>query len=88
MLACDGGVMHLAAALGTPTVGIFGSSEPEVWFPYTGSGPYAAAYIDVPCRPCHQHVCPLGHTRCLNELGAAQVATQVMQVLKQGRGVA
>jgi lipopolysaccharide heptosyltransferase II len=87
MVACDGGVMHLSAALGTPTVGIFGSSEPAVWFPYAGEGPYRAASIDVECRPCHRHECPLGHTRCLNELSAAAVAACVADVLSQARGV-
>lgn len=82
MVACDGGVMHVAAAVGTPTVGIFGSSEPSVWFPYEGAGPHRAAYIDVECRPCHQHVCPLGHTRCLNELSAAAVAQCVRDVTR------
>ncbi len=85
MVACDGGVMHVAAAVGTPTVGIFGSSEPSVWFPYEGAGPYRAAYIDVECRPCHQHVCPLGHTRCLNELTAVAVAQRVRDVMARAK---
>lgn len=75
MVACDGGIMHTSVALGTPTVGIFGSSQSSVWFPYPSFGPYRAAEIDVPCRPCHRHVCPLGHTRCLNDLTAAHVAS-------------
>jgi ADP-heptose:LPS heptosyltransferase len=85
MVACDGGVMHVAAALGTPTVGVFGSSEPAVWFPYLGEGPFRPAYIDVECRPCHRHVCPLGHTRCLNELSAAAVARDVAAVMHDAR---
>jgi ADP-heptose:LPS heptosyltransferase len=67
-VACDGGVMHLSVAVGTPTVGIFGSSEPEIWFPYEPFGPFAAALVPLDCRPCHQHLCPLGHTDCLNKL--------------------
>jgi lipopolysaccharide heptosyltransferase II len=85
MVACDGGVMHVSAAVGTPTVGIFGSSEPAVWFPYTGEGPYEAACIEVECRPCHRHECPLGHTRCLYELTAASVADRVVRVLASAR---
>jgi len=69
--------MHTAVAVGTPTVGIFGSSQPAVWFPYESAGPYRAAHIDVECRPCHRHVCPLGHTRCLNELDPERVAVLV-----------
>ena len=85
MVACDGGVMHVAAAVGTPTVGVFGSSEPAVWFPYRNEGPFRAAFIEVECRPCHRHVCPLGHTRCLNELAAAAVASDVAAVMLDAR---
>lgn len=85
MVACDGGIMHTSVATGTPTVGIFGSSQSSVWFPYQGFGPYRAAQIDVPCRPCHQHVCPLGHTRCLNELLPAQVASILEPLLDTRR---
>ena len=85
MVACDGGIMHVAVAVGTPTVGIFGSSESSVWFPYEGVGPYRAAHIDVQCRPCHRHECPLGHTRCLNDLSAAAVAI-ACATLRNSRG--
>jgi ADP-heptose:LPS heptosyltransferase len=83
MVACDGGIMHTSVAVGTPTVGIFGSSQSSVWFPYESFGPYRAAQIDVECRPCHRHVCPLGHTRCLNELSPARVAELVRTVLSE-----
>lgn len=82
MVACDGGIMHTAVAAGTPTVGIFGSSQSSVWFPYEDFGPYRAAQIDVPCRPCHQHVCPLGHTRCLNDLSPEQVASMLEPLMR------
>lgn len=82
MVACDGGIMHTSVAVGTPTAGIFGSSQSSVWFPYPSFGPYRAAEIDVPCRPCHQHVCPLGHTRCLNELSPAHVAALVQSIVR------
>ncbi|HKW13244.1 MAG TPA: glycosyltransferase family 9 protein, partial [Candidatus Krumholzibacteria bacterium] len=82
MVACDGGIMHTAVAVGTPTAGIFGSSQSSVWFPYPAFGAYRAAEIDVPCRPCHQHVCPLGHTRCLNELAPARVAELVQSLAR------
>ena len=85
MVACDGGIMHTSVATGTPTVGIFGSSQSSVWFPYENFGPYRAAQIDVPCRPCHQHVCPLGHTRCLNELSPARVASILEPLLDTRR---
>lgn len=84
MVACDGGIMHTSVAVGTPTVGIFGSSQSSVWFPYQSFGPYRPAEIDVPCRPCHRHVCPLGHTRCLNDLTAAHVAS-ILETISAAR---
>jgi lipopolysaccharide heptosyltransferase II len=77
----DGGVMHLSVAVGTPTVGIFGSSEPEVWFPYESFGPYASAYVKMSCRPCHRHECPLGHLDCLNKLTPEGVLAKLAAVL-------
>jgi ADP-heptose:LPS heptosyltransferase len=38
----DGGILHTAVALRVPTVGIFGPTEKEAWFPYTSWGPYRA----------------------------------------------
>jgi lipopolysaccharide heptosyltransferase II len=68
MVVSDGGIMHLSVAVGTPTVGIYGSSEPDIWFPYEVLGPFVPAFVPVECRPCHRHVCPLGHTDCLRRL--------------------
>ena len=84
MVACDGGIMHIAVAVGTPTVGIFGSSECEVWFPYESFGPFRAARVEVPCRPCHRHECPLGTTACLMDLSAESVWNDLERVLAEG----
>ena len=57
VIANDGGVMHLSVALGRPTVGIFGPTEPDIWFPYEGKGPFALATLKAECAPCHRHEC-------------------------------
>jgi lipopolysaccharide heptosyltransferase II len=75
----DGGIMHVAVAVATPTVGIFGSSEPEVWFPYERHGPYAPAFMPITCRPCHMHVC--SHTSCLKNLTVDIVADKLVTLL-------
>lgn len=85
MVVSDGGVMHLSVAVGTPTVGIFGSAEPEIWFPYGPFGPYAPAVVPVECRPCHKHECPLGHTDCLNKLMPEMVLEILRGVLSTPR---
>lgn len=86
MVVSDGGAMHLSVAVGTPTVGIFGSAEPDIWFPYERFGPYAAACVPMECRPCHRHECPLGHTNCLNQLPVEAVLAKLRNVLGRRSG--
>ncbi len=58
----DNGTMHIAVAVGTRTIGIFGPGEENIWFPYvpplyppeTG---HIALRKSVPCHPCHLNVC-------------------------------
>ncbi|MCC6982543.1 MAG: lipopolysaccharide heptosyltransferase II [Bauldia sp.] len=73
----DSGLMHVAGALGRPVVAIYGSTSPDVTPPL---GPRSAvAEIELPCRPCFQRVCPLGHTNCLNLLTPALVEEKLFQ---------
>jgi len=80
LVISDGGIMHVSVAVGTPTVGIFGSAEPDIWFPYEKYGPYRAAYIPIDCRPCHSHEC--SHISCLRKLTAQMVEGCLIDVLK------
>jgi len=82
MVVNDGGVMHVSVAVGTPTVGIFGSSEPDVWFPYEADGPYRPAVVPITCRPCHSHVC--GHLSCLRHLAVERVRARLDEVMTVG----
>jgi ADP-heptose:LPS heptosyltransferase len=75
----DGGIMHVSVAVGTPTVGLFGSSEPDIWFPYESFGPFAAAFVPIDCRPCHRHTC--GHLSCLRGLSAGMVEEKLVRVM-------
>ncbi len=59
----DTGPAHIAYALGTPTVMIFGSANPKRYAPLK-SGPYRILIHDVPCRPCGYSTCPIGY-ECL-----------------------
>jgi heptosyltransferase-2 len=63
----DSGVMHLAAALGRPTVGVFGSTSP-VWT--SAAAPWVRnLYAAYPCSPCFRRTCPIGY-RCLESVGS------------------
>lgn len=79
MVVNDGGIMHASVAAGTPTVGIFGSSEPDIWFPYESFGPFVPAYQPIECRPCHLHEC--GHLSCLRRLAPEAVEARITDVL-------
>ncbi len=79
LIANDSGPMHVGPALGTPTLGIFGPGEPEIWFPY--AKPHAAAYAEVGCSHCGLDACPL--MACMDHLGAKEMGQRVLEILKQ-----
>ena len=67
----DSGLMHVAAALKTPQVAIFGSSDPAHTPPLSDKA--KVIWLNLPCSPCHKRVCPLGHLNCLNDILPEQV---------------
>ncbi len=67
----DSGLMHVACALGRPTLGIFGSTSTAFTPPLGAQARVAALEMD--CRPCFQRECPLGHLNCLRTLTPAMV---------------
>ena len=83
----DSAPQHLASAMGTKTITIYGPTVEEFGF-----GPLAPHSISIgldalACRPCHHHGpphCPLGHWRCMRELGVDVVALAVDEVLRAG----
>ncbi|MEW6686514.1 MAG: lipopolysaccharide heptosyltransferase II [Candidatus Edwardsbacteria bacterium] len=84
-IANDGGPMHLACALGTPTLAIFGPSEPEIWFPYSFFKKYRVVVSQVPCRPCHQDFCPDKTLRCMTELSVGKIFNEAQEILQGTR---
>src|SRR6266705_2908916 len=88
----DSGLMHLATAVGTPTVAIFGLTNSDAWGPYTGGLPAQQTVVvkmDLPCMPCFYRGHDLGTpevcmTRdCLALLGIDPVATAARRLLRQ-----
>lgn len=76
----DSGPVHIAAAMGVPTVALFGSTSPAWTAP---RGPRAAAVsIGVDCSPCFRRECPDGTTRCLGELTPEAVLETVRETIR------
>jgi lipopolysaccharide heptosyltransferase II len=73
----DTGVGHLAAALGTPVVTLFGPTDPALTAP---RGPGCVVRHPVPCAPCFYRVCPIDHP-CLRSIDPMMVVDQVLSLL-------
>ena len=64
LVTTDSGPMHLAAAVGTPVVALFGPTNPQRTGPY-GEG-HTVIRADLPCSPCLRKECP--NTKCMQDI--------------------
>jgi heptosyltransferase-2 len=80
----DTGLLHLATAVGTPVVGLYGPGVREFgFFPY--GGPARVLERDLPCRPCTAHGgprCPLGHHDCLRTITPDEVLSALERPIR------
>jgi len=74
----DSGLLHVAAALGTPSIGIFGPTSPWHWAPLNPLAAVIETDTKVECRPCHKPTCRYGHHRCMREIPAERVAAAAL----------
>ena len=80
----DSAALHLASAMDTPTVAVFGPTVPAFGFGPLASRSAVAGIDSLSCRPCHRHGprrCPLGHWRCMRDLSAEYVAALVEKIV-------
>ena len=71
----DSGLMHVACALGRPVVAVFGYSSPAFTPPLSATA--RIVRNELPCSPCFERTCPLGHTDCLNRLMPERVLAEL-----------
>ena len=80
----DSAPLHLASAMDTPTVAIFGPTVPEFGFGPLASRSAVLGIDALACRPCDRHGpqrCPLGHWRCMREITPRDVAMALQELL-------
>jgi heptosyltransferase-2 len=83
MVTTDSGPRHIAAALGTPTVVLFGPMDPRLSRNYQRHSIELRVHLD--CSPCGRRVCPLGHHKCMRDLTVDRVLHAILQTLRQNR---
>jgi len=79
LLGNDSGPVHLAAALGIPTVAVFGATDYIVAAPYSPRG--RAVHEPVECSPCWLRECPIDH-RCMTRVTPEMVCAAAREVLQ------
>jgi heptosyltransferase-2 len=76
LVSNDSAPQHLASAMNTPTISIFGPTVPEFGFGPLARDSEVAGISSLACRPCDKHGpqrCPLGHWRCMREVSSSDV---------------
>lgn len=81
-LTNDSGLMHVAGAVGTPLVAVFGSTDPAI----TGPAATRARVVQSPvdCAPCLKRVCPLPSHRCMDLVTPEMVVEAAFELLAEG----
>ena len=81
----DSGPMHIATALKTPIVAIFGPtdiSETAPYIPAHTEQSIALLHANLPCSPCKKRECPLTHHNCMKLISPQEVITSTLRVLE------
>jgi heptosyltransferase-2 len=77
----DSGLMHIAAAIGTPTMGIFGPTSPYLWAPLNGLAATVQTKTPPPCEPCQRTICTMNDHACMRTIPAPDLVAITEQVL-------
>jgi predicted lipopolysaccharide heptosyltransferase III len=77
----DSGIAHIAAAVGTPSVVVFGSSNIAHWSPWN-SGPAEVVFEEMPCQPCHGYFCEqFAQPECILRVPVTRVTAAIDRLL-------
>jgi predicted lipopolysaccharide heptosyltransferase III len=77
----DSGAMHIASAIGTPVVALFGPSNPEEWGP-RGSR-VEVIYKGLDCRRCYHPTCERGEESCMRQIAVEDVFVAASRLMRE-----
>jgi len=80
LVANDSGPVHMAAAVGTPSLVLFGPTSPARTGPY-GEAHRVVQSAPLDCRPCFMRACAPQHHRCMRDITADQVSQVALEML-------
>lgn len=83
MVTTDSGPRHIAAAVNTPTVVLFGPIDPR--WSRNGQRDSIELRLELDCSPCGERACPLAHHRCMRDLTVDQVLQAIGKTLGRGK---
>lgn len=81
VISNDSGLMHLAAYIGVPVIGIFGSTSPDWTRPLGKKSVVLNSQLS--CAPCFKRECKFGHYNCLKSIGKEQVSNIAHNMLQK-----
>jgi len=80
LISGDTGPLHIASLVGTPTVSLFGPTDPKLTAPRGPRNLYV--YKNLDCSPCFQRACPLHHHDCMQKITIGEVENKTRDLLR------
>jgi heptosyltransferase-2 len=88
LISNDSAPVHIASAMGTPVVELYGATVPGFGFTPFGVPHRIAEVHGLPCRPCGIHggdTCPVRTFACMRELDPATIVNAARELMREGK---
>lgn len=85
VVSVDTCATHIASAVGTPCVALFGAGDPDIWRPYGDGHRVVRTEEAVPCLGCKRPLCAMEHHLCMDGIGVPQVLEAASAILAAGK---